>query len=76
MSYASSIIERLGGVRPAANLLGFPPTTVQEWKSAGVIPARRQQHVLNMARANGIDLRPADFFDEPAPDLASPSEAA
>lgn len=64
---AESIIDKFGGVRPAAAALGIPPTTVQGWKSSGHIPARRQSLVLSKARERGLDLSPADFFQtEPA----------
>lgn len=69
MSYATRIVEKLGGTRKAAALLGIPPSTVQSWKDAGLIPAKHQQAVLAAARAGGIDLAPADFFpsqDKPA----------
>ncbi len=46
-----------------AGLLGVPPSTVQSWKDAGVIPARRQGEVLDAARREGIDLGHADFFE-------------
>jgi hypothetical protein len=59
-----SIIERLGGVRPLARLLGHRnPTTVQGWADRGVIPSRQQQAVLIAARNSGVALTPADFFN-------------
>lgn len=64
MTYAERIVEKFGGTRPMAGLLGIPPSTVQSWKEAGVIPARRQGEVLDAARCEGIDLGPADFFNE------------
>lgn len=52
---------------------GLHPSTIQSWKEAGRIPAKRQQLVLDKARARGIDLQPADFFDAP-PDTSASSE--
>lgn len=66
MNTARRVIERLGGVRPAARLLQLPVTTVHSWARSGVIPARRQGAVLRVARANGIALEPGDFFGEVA----------
>lgn len=63
MAYATRIIEELGGTRAVAAHLNIAPSTVQSWKDAGVIPAKRQQAVLDMARALDKPITPADFFD-------------
>jgi len=68
MAHASKIIETFGGTRAMASAIGLPPSTVQSWKDSGVIPAKRQQDVLDKARELGKELSPADFFDTPAPD--------
>ncbi len=75
MSYAEQIIKRFGGIRPMAARLNIPPSTVQSWKYAGIIPARRQAEVLEAARRDGIALSHADFF-EPAVGLPGGSETA
>jgi hypothetical protein len=62
MNAAEHIIETLGGTRKAAALLGLPASTVQSWKTAGVIPPRRQRCVLDMAVAAGIPLKAEDFI--------------
>ena len=46
-----------------AAILNIPPSTVQSWKYAGVIPARRQAEVLDAARREGVVLTHADFFE-------------
>ncbi len=53
-----------------ATALGVAPSTVQAWKGSGFIPARRQQAVLDAARALKIPLTPEDFFaaGTPAPE--------
>lgn len=54
-------------------------TTVQGWRGRGYIPSRQQQAVLNAARAAGITLAPADFFeveDSPISTLAEAEEQA
>lgn len=68
MNTARIVIEKLGGTRKAAALLGLPPSTVQSWKGIGVIPARHQNHILSIARSNKLPIDPADFF--------APAEAA
>ena len=56
MNAAEHVISRLGGTRAAAALLGTSPSTVQSWKVAGFIPARRQSEILATARAKGIEI--------------------
>lgn len=51
MSDEPDLFDRLGGTRAMAELLGEPPSTVQSWKSAGRIPAKKQPAVL----ALGVD---------------------
>lgn len=63
MSTASTIIDLFGGTRLAARRLGLPVSTVQSWKTKGQIPSRRQQQVLDRARAHGIAVTPASFFE-------------
>lgn len=63
MSYAARIIEKFNGTRKLAAAIGLPPSTVQSWKDAGLIPAKHQQAVLDKAREERIDLSPADFFE-------------
>jgi hypothetical protein len=61
---AAQIIDRFGGVSALARALGHKwPTTVQGWKTRGVIPAGQQQKILDAARKSGIGLVPADFFE-------------
>jgi DNA-binding transcriptional regulator YdaS (Cro superfamily) len=56
MNAAEHIIDRLGGTRRAAVLLSVAPSTVQSWKNAGFIPARRQAEIIEIANRNGIFL--------------------
>ncbi len=61
---ADRIIEKLGGLRPASRLLGFEnPSTVQGWKKRGLVPAHRQQDVIDAAKSIGVKLGPKDFFN-------------
>ena len=65
MSYVDRIIEKFGGVRAMAGKIGRPPSTIQDWKNSGFVPARQQQNVLDKAREHGIALGTADFFERP-----------
>ena len=56
------IIAKFGGTRAMAAALALPPSTVQSWKAAGLIPARHHARVLARAREMNLSLRPEDFF--------------
>lgn len=60
---AVRIIGLFGGTRAAARKIGVAKSTVQSWKENGHIPARRQQLVLDRARALGVAVTPASFFE-------------
>ena len=62
MNVAEAIVEKFGGTRKMAADTGYPPSTIQSWKSSGLIPASRQVGLLGHARRLGVDLEPADFF--------------
>lgn len=64
MKPAEAIIEKLGGTRAAATLLGLPPSTVQSWKKAGHIPAKQQARVLSAASERRIELTLGDFIQQ------------
>lgn len=40
-----ALIERFGGLRPMADKLGVPVSTVQGWKKRGAVPANRQSEI-------------------------------
>lgn len=71
MSEVAAILEAFGGVRPAARALGAPHSTVMSWKKAGVIPARRQKHLLATAASLGLRVTAASFFPNPSPGESS-----
>ena len=68
----ANIIERFGGVRPLARLLGRESSTVMSWKKADRIPAQHQKQVLDAGRDLTPPLTPADFFVDTSPE---PSQA-
>ncbi len=53
---AALVIQKFGGIRPAASLLGVAASTVQGWKERGVIPQNREQAILDIAARHNIDL--------------------
>ena len=57
-----TVIRRFGSQARVAELLGIWQTAVSGWVRRGAIPARRQEELLALARREGIDLAPDDFF--------------
>jgi hypothetical protein len=67
MNTATRIIDgKFGGVRAAAKKGGWAPSTVQSWKDAGRIPAKRQDEVLAAGRDLPEPVTIGDFFDLPS----------
>ena len=56
------IIRRFGSQQRVAELLGIWQTAVSGWVRRGAIPARRQEELLAIARREGIELSPEEFF--------------
>jgi crotonyl-CoA carboxylase/reductase len=56
------IVRKFGSQQRVAELLGIWQTAVSGWVRRGAIPARRQEELLAIARREGIELGPADFF--------------
>ncbi len=55
------LIQRFGGIRPMANKLEVPVTTVQGWKKRGAIPAARINDLRVAAQRHGIKLEEAEL---------------
>ena len=62
---AKNIISMFGGIRPLARLLGYPPSTVQNWERRNSIPAKQQQKLLLTGIETGLKITPNDFFNIP-----------
>jgi hypothetical protein len=62
------IVERFGGIRPMANKLDIPVTTVQGWRKRGAIPLARHADLRVAATKHAIALDDADL------DAATPTE--
>ena len=63
--HVPEIIQRFGSQAQLAAALGIQQTTVSNWTRAG-IPRPRQEQLLELARREGVELSPADFFPEAA----------
>ena len=76
------LIQRFGGIRPMANKLEVPVTTVQGWKKRGAIPATRIADLRLAAQRHGIKLDEAELElvsrsdDRPVAAAASPVPAS
>jgi len=70
--HAKLIIAKLGGQTPLAAKLGKGQSTVAYWAKTGVIPAKWQPILLQLATKEGVALSAGDFVSsaELAPDLA------
>jgi hypothetical protein len=68
---AETIIEKFGGARVVAEILGITTVSVHRMKypverggTGGLIPSKHQQILLDAACARGVALSHADFFFE------------
>jgi hypothetical protein len=52
----AAIIERFGGIRPMANKINVPVTTVQGWKKRNAIPSNRLDQIQQAAREHSVDI--------------------
>lgn len=60
MTQVARIVEKCGGAPKVAKMAGVDVSRVYRWK---FIPSRHHQTILERARAEGIDLKPEDFFE-------------
>lgn len=70
--HAKAIISRFGGQTALAKLLGKSQSTVAHWVKTGVVPAKWQAKLLELAEEQGLSLTPADFVVVQAPVLETP----
>lgn len=66
---AAKVISRFGGVRETARCLNVSSSTVSRWQKAraeggtgGCVPTKHQKSLLELAKARGIELTPADLI--------------
>lgn len=62
MANILGIFEQFGGTRKMAAALSLPPSTVQQWKKSGNIPAWHQQTVLAKAQELGLSVSVEDII--------------
>ena len=72
---ALPVIQRFGGIRPMAQKLGVPVSTVQGWKERGAIPANRREEVLAAAARHSIAIEPGDLAGTAPPAIELPETA-
>lgn len=69
---ASRVIDICGGPKAVAGMLGIGVISVRKWTyttdrnggTGGRVPTKRIAPLIRAARAHGIALTPADFFDD------------
>lgn len=69
---AERIIDKFGGKEAFKAKFKISDSRLFRWLKPGAkggtggrIPPKHQQELLNIARAEGIDLKPDDFFEPP-----------
>lgn len=69
---AERVINKCGGPRKVAKMLGLTPTAVYKWTypfeaggTNGLIPTKRVIELMVAAKFYGITLTPEDFFPKP-----------
>lgn len=77
LNIAQRIIDKCGGYRAVAEMLGVRLPAVYRWVhprerggAGGLVPARYQNRLFSAARAAGIPLEPADFFPDETAEAA------
>lgn len=63
---ARAIIKKFGGQSALATLIGKGQSTVSYWAKTGIIPARWQGVLLDLAAQHGVELDPSEFVRQPA----------
>lgn len=75
LKVAQRVINKCGGARNVANMLGISEQAVYKWcypfeqgGGGGLIPQRRQIELMIAAKQRGIKLVASDFFPKGTPD--------
>lgn len=74
MDVATRVIEKFGGARALAKVLGCDPSRVYRWTysskrggTGGLIPQRQHKKLLKVAKKLGINLRYSDLVPQDEP---------
>jgi hypothetical protein len=72
MTPAELVLSKIGGPAIAAQVCQVDPSTPHRWTyprdksgTGGIIPVKYHRALLQYASENGIDLRAADFYEQP-----------
>lgn len=75
---AKDVIELLGGPTRASRLLGVAHSNVLRWMypkdaggTGGIIPQRHHEHIMTVARDDGVVLTPLNFYAKSEPSRAA-----
>ena len=78
MNPAKRIIEKFGGHRVVAGILGLSVVSVYRFTypkekggTGGLVPSEHVQTLLTVAPDLGVDLSASDFFESPEPQEAA-----
>lgn len=69
-SALASVFQKFHGIRPMAEKVGVPPSTVKSWHKKGHIPPWRHRSILDAAKKYGVSLS-ADELTDIQPDDAA-----
>lgn len=61
---AERILAKFPSIAQLARELGLYRQAVHRWKYQGWIPANKQSAVIDAGRKLGVDIHPADFFED------------
>lgn len=65
MNNAEMVIAKFGGQTALARLIGKKQGTVYHWAKVGIIPAKWQKIILDLAREKNIDISSSEFISSP-----------
>ena len=73
--HAKEIIEKFGGQTALAEMLGKGQSTVAYWAKTGLVPAKWQKPLLELATAQGIQLSADDFIKTDVEDAVAKGDS-
>lgn len=73
-TYPHNIVAKFGGLRAMSRITGYPISTISSWLSRGAIHDEHKPRILERGMAEGIGLKPEDFFPR-LPEAIAPTAA-